>query len=240
MKIFTWINIRLVLLLGLVVFLFSFASHRNSTRKIIKTQIVFEDQTPLFLSEQMVNKLLIEKNNNVKTLNKVALDLKSVEDCLKSNEYIQNAEVFLTIDGVLKIQVKQRVPLARVFDNESSFYIDNKGDKMSLSDTYAARVPLVSGEVNKVKTEQLSKVMEKIEADDFLKKNIIGVQVLPNGNIIMKNRNYDFIIEFGSTFNIERKFYNYKAFFQKAVTDSTLTKYKRINLKFTQQVVCVK
>jgi len=240
MKIFTWINIRLVLLLGLVVFLFSFASHRNSTRKIIKTQIVFEDQTPLFLSEQMVNKLLIEKNNNVKTLNKVALDLKSVEDCLKSNEYIQNAEVFLTIDGVLKIQVKQRVPLARVFDNESSFYIDSKGDKMSLSDTYAARVPLVSGEVNKVKTEQLSKVMEKIEADDFLKKNIIGVQVLPNGNIIMKNRNYDFIIEFGSTFNIERKFYNYKAFFQKAVTDSTLTKYKRINLKFTQQVVCVK
>ena len=36
------------------------------------------------------------------------------------------------------------------------------------------------------------------------------------------------------------KIKNYKAFFQKAVSDSTLNKYKRINLKFTKQVVCIK
>ena len=29
-------------------------------------------------------------------------------------------------------------------------------------------------------------------------------------------------------------------FFQKAVSDNTLTKYKTINLKFTKQVVCIK
>jgi len=79
-----------------------------------------------------------------------------------------------------------------------------------------------------------------INEDEFLKKNIIGVQVLPNGSLVMANRNYDFRIDFGRTINIERKFKNYKAFFQKAVSDSTLTKYKRINLKFTKQVVCIK
>ncbi len=36
------------------------------------------------------------------------------------------------------------------------------------------------------------------------------------------NRNFDYEIDFGKTINIEKKFNNYKAFFQKAVTDSSL------------------
>jgi len=82
--------------------------------------------------------------------------------------------------------------------------------------------------------------LRTIYEDEFLQKNIIGVQVLPNGSLILENRNYDFKIDFGRTINIKRKFDNYKAFFQKAVSDSTLIKYKMINLKFTQQVVCIK
>ena len=90
------------------------------------------------------------------------------------------------------------------------------------------------------KKEKLSEVLRMINEDEFLKKNIIGVQVLTNGSLIMANRNYDFQIDFGRTINIEKKFKNYKAFFQKAVLDSTLKKYKKINLKFTKQVVCIK
>ena len=111
---------------------------------------------------------------------------------------------------------------------------------MSLSDNYTARVPLLSGEITVVKKEKLSEVLRMINEDEFLKKNIIGVQVLTNGSLIMANRNYDFQIDFGRTINIEKKFKNYKAFFQKAVLDSTLKKYKKINLKFTKQVVCIK
>ncbi len=66
------------------------------------------------------------------------------------------------------------------------------------------------------------------------------MQVVPNGSLIMQNRNYDYTIDFGKIINIDRKFKNYKAFFQKAVSDSTLNNYKKINLKFTQQVVCIK
>ncbi len=56
----------------------------------------------------------------------------------------------------------------------------------------------------------------------------------------MFNRNYDYQIVFGSLNNFETKFKNYKAFFQKAVLDSTLYKYKMIDLRFTKQVVCTK
>ena len=111
---------------------------------------------------------------------------------------------------------------------------------MPVSNNFTARVPLVSGAILAVDKEKFAEILNKIEADDFLKKNITSVQVLPNGSLIMENRNYNYKIDFGRTINIDKKFKNYKAFFQKAVNDSLLKNYKRINLKFTQQVVCIK
>ena len=37
MKLFTWTNIRLVLMFGVVIFLYAFTSHKNATRKVTKT-----------------------------------------------------------------------------------------------------------------------------------------------------------------------------------------------------------
>jgi cell division protein FtsQ len=56
----------------------------------------------------------------------------------------------------------------------------------------------------------------------------------------MRNRNYNYQIDFGGLINIEQKFQNYKAFFQKVSLDNTLDKYKKIDLRFTEQVVCTK
>ena len=240
MKIFTWTNIRLVLMIMLVLFLFSFASMRNENRKIAKIDVEIVDKDTPFLLPEMVNKLLIEKNEHSKTITKEGLDLKKLEKSVNNNDFVQKSEVFVSVDGVLKAVVKQKTPVGRVVSETGSFYVDYEGNRMPLSENYSARVPLVSGKINAVENEKLSEVLKMIYEDDFLKKNIIGVQVVPNGNLIMQNRNYDYTIDFGKIINIDRKFKNYKAFFQKAVSDSTLNNYKKINLKFTQQVVCIK
>jgi cell division protein FtsQ len=148
--------------------------------------------------------------------------------------------VFVSVDGVLKAVVKQKTPIARVFDGEDSFYIDYKGDRMPLSINFTARVPLVSGEINKKNSEDLTELFRIIYDDAFLKKNIIGVQVMSNGSVKMQNRNFSYQIDFGGTKRMKAKFNNYKAFFQKAVLDSSLYKYKIIDLRFSQQVVCTK
>lgn len=240
MKIITWTNVRLLLMILSVIMLYSFTSYKNKYRKIKKTEVVFVGENTLFMKEEMVNKLLIEKNRDIQTLNKVDLDLKKLEMSINKQQMVQKADVFVSVDGVLKAVVKQKTPVGRVFDETGSFYVDSEGDKMPLSDNFTARVPLLSGQVTVVEKEKLAEVLRMIAEDEFLKKNIIGVQVLPSGSLVMAIRNYDFKIDFGRTINIEKKFKNYKAFFQKAVSDSTLSKYKRINLKFTKQVVCIK
>ena len=240
MKLFNWTNIRLFLMLGLVIFLFSFTSNRNEHRKLKKSVVVFVGDNALFVKRETVNKLLIENRENASSIEKDKLDLNKLERILDSNAMIEKSDVFVSIDGVLKAVVKQKTPIARVFEGNHSFYVDYEGGKMPLSDNFTARVLLVSGVVNKKNYEDLAQLFHMIYDDDFLKKNIIGIQIMPNGSLIMFNRNFNYQIDFGRMVNVERKFKDYKAFFQKAVLDSSLYKYKKIDLRFTKQVVCTK
>lgn len=239
MKRFKWDDVRLVLMFGALVFLFSFSAKRNEGRKLSGAEIEFTDEET-FITHDKVNNLLIQNFDTVTSIPKVKLDLNNVEKRLDKNPMIDKAEVYATVDGRLKALVKQRTPVARVFDGDVSYYIDYKGRKMPLSEVSAARVPIVTGEINVVDQDKLYDLLRYIHDDDFLKKNIIGMEIKPSGGIKMMNRNYDYEIQFGRLINVEKKFNNYKAFFQNAVRDTLIEKYKTINLKFTQQVVCTK
>ncbi len=239
-KYFKWNTIRLMLMLMLLGFLYSFTAKRNENRKLQNATVEFLDGEQLFVTHETVNKLLIENKKDASSIRKVALDLNNLENTINQHEMIEKAEVFVSVDGHLKAVVRQKTPVARVFENGNSYYVDYKGTKMPLSAIHTARVPLVSGGINDKNREDLYKLFRMIHDDEFLKKNIIGIRVMPSGSLKMKSRNFDYDIDFGKTINMEKKFRNYKAFFQKAVQDSSIMGYKVINLKFTQQVVCTK
>ncbi|MWB95242.1 cell division protein FtsQ [Flavobacterium sp. GA093] len=240
MKLFNWTNIRLLLIFGLVLFLYSFAQHKNGERKLRKSAVIFVGENPVFVKKETVNKLLIENKSDASGIKKEELDLNKIEKTLDAQEMIEKSDVFVSIDGVLKAVIKQKTPIARIYDGDRSFYIDYKGGTMPLSDNFTARVPLVSGTINEKNNKELATLFRTIYDDAFLKKNIIAIQIMPNGSLKMFNRNYNYFIDFGRTMNAEQKFKNYKAFFQKAVLDSSLYKYSKIDLRFTEQVVCTK
>ena len=109
-----------------------------------------------------------------------------------------------------------------------------------MSDVYSARVPLVKGNVSGYFKKGFVKAFRAIDEDDFLKKNIIAVEIFDNGSMKMFTRSHNYEIMFGRPVLIDKKFKNYKAFYQYAQKDTLLDKYKSINLMFTQQVVCSK
>jgi cell division protein FtsQ len=240
MKFINWINIRLVLMMAILVVLYSFTSNRNAHRKITKSEVIFVGKSDNFIDAKTVNKLLIENNKGLQSIAKSDLNLDKLENSINKNPMVEKAQVFVSVDGVLKAFVKEKKPIARVFNDESTYYIDYQGNTMPLSNTNTARVPLVLGSISAKNRKQLTKVLKLIYDDPFLKKNIIGLELDNNDDLQMKNRNYNFQIEFGKMVHIEKKFKNYKAFFQKVVLDSTLNKYKKINLRFNHQVVCSK
>jgi cell division protein FtsQ len=104
---------------GLVIVLFSFTSNRNENRKLTKTKVVFVGENSSFLKQETVNKLLIENNADASAIRKDKLDLNKLEKAVSSNQMVEESEVFVTIDGVLKAVVKQKTPIVRVFDGNT-------------------------------------------------------------------------------------------------------------------------
>lgn len=240
MKKLNWNNIRLLLMLIAIVFLYAFSLNKNNKRVVSQPEVEFLGESKLFITQENVNNLLIEKLRKGKTILKDELVLKALESVLTDNGAIENAEVFVTTAGKLKVQVKQKTPIARIFEGNSSFYIDYQGTEMPLSSNFSARVPLVTAQVTPENKPELVTLLKYIYQDEFLAKNIISIDVRQDNSVVMKNRNFNFNINFGKITDIERKFNNYKAFYQKAVQESLIEDYSEINLIFTKQVVCTK
>ena len=223
-----------------MVFLYGFTSNRNGVKKVKEPLIEFVEGNNEFLTHDMVNKLLIQNQVEVKNQAKSVIDLQGLEKNVLLNPYIESATVFLTVDGLLSTVVKQREPVFRVNANSMSYYVDVYGVKVPLSANFSARVPLVTGKVNEKDLVDITNLIKKINKDDFLKKEIIGIDKISNGEYVFSTRSGNYKIEFGNLEDVVIKFKKLKAFYNKAYADKTIHQYKTINVKYHNQVVCAK
>ena len=232
-------SIKIIVLLILVGFLFVFSSFRNSTRKVSEPVVKFMGEENLFVTHETVSKLLIVNQESVTNKPKEIIDLNGLEDALNSNPMIKEAQVYINVDGQLTAVIIQKKPIARVATN-ASYYVDEDATHMPLSTNYSARVPLVTGFVEKNNLHNIAVVARKVQSDEFLKNNVVEISQNENKSIDLKFRKDDFVIQLGSLEQLEKKINNLKAFYQKAMRDSTLNKYSVVNLRFDKQVICTK
>ena len=226
--------------IGVLVFLFIFSNQRNTQKTINKIDIQFESEEPYFLTHEIVNKLLIQNSERVQKQAKSVIDLYKLEEQVLENPYIEKASLFMTIDGTLNSFIKQRQPIARIFTGNSSYYIDSQAIKVPISENYSARVPLITGVDDENEVSELMVLLNKIVGDDFLNKEIVGIHLQATKEYMMTVRSGDYTIEFGKLTAIDSKIKKLKAFYSKVFLDSTIHKYKTINIKYHNQVVGIK
>ena len=234
-----WNYIKGILVLVLMCFVFAFSANRNNRRPVSEVKVNFLGDDNLFITQESVNKLLIVKKEDLTKVPKEILDLNGLETALNSNPMIKTAQVYLTVNGEVRADVKQCKPIARVNTN-ASYYIDDEGKFMPLSTNYSARVPLVTGYIEKNNLNNIFEIANKIYNDQFLRKHIVESHQMQEERIILKTRVLAFEIVIGTFDNLEKKINNLKAFYQKAKKDKTLEKYSIVNLQFENQVVCTK
>lgn len=240
MSIINWNYIKGMFLIALVVFLYGFSHHKNSTKPVRDIVIEFDNGNNLYMNYQMVNKLLIQNNRTVKNQAKSVIDLHKIEANVLAHPMVEDASIFLTVDGLLKSKIKQRTPIARVITNNKSYYIDKQAKTMPLSTNYSARVMLISGNVKEEDNKKIHLLVTTILNDNFLKKQVIGIQKTQNNEFVLRTRVGDQKIFIGKIENLNQKFKNLKSFYAKTMTDKTIKNYVEINLKYNNQVVCTK
>ena len=145
----------------------------------------------------------------------------------------------MSVNGELSAEIEQKRPIARVHTN-ASYYIDDEGSYMPLSSNYAARVPLVTGNIKKNNLNTVFQFAKAVDEDEFLKKHVIEIHQNDDGTIDFRVRKSNFKVHLGTLKQLQKKINNFKAFYQKALKDKILDNYKLVNLKFDEQVICTK
>ncbi|CEN52894.1 cell division protein FtsQ/DivIB [Capnocytophaga canis] len=227
---------KLLIIILLPLFLQIFASMRHANRSVKEVNVnhLSDEQ---FVTDESIRRILLKDPQALTPLQLV--DLKDLEETLNNHQMIEKAEVFYTIDGVLEATVKQRQPIARIYENGAFSYMDSQGKLMPLSNIYSARVPLVYGNAQKF-WETTYQLVQFIKKDDFLTKNITEIKVTNKGDYYFRLRIPNFVVIFGKYENIEQKKANLKAFYRQMEKDDRLNDYKIVNLKYANQVVCTK
>ena len=234
-----WNHLKLVFLFLTVIALYSFADYRSSQKNVDDIVVKFMGDNDLYLTEASVNKLLIQNYGTVKNRPKEELVLNTIEEVLLSNDMVKNAQVYLTVNGELISKIVQRKPIGRV-EGVSKFYLDDMGKRMPMSQNHSARVPIITGKITGKSLEDAYVILNYINEDDFLRKNVIGIHIEEEGKYQLKFRLENFVVNLGGVDNLNEKFKNFMAFYAKAAKDKSLEKYAIVSLEFSNQVVCTK
>ena len=172
-------------------------------------------------------------------------------------------DVYTAINGTLHVRIQQRQPSVRVINNNGKeCYIDTDGYLMPLHPQKAARVIIANGnltdplnavtsikiggkhnELEKRDLSDLEKVyllVSCINNDKFLKAQIEQIFFNDSKEIELVPKVGNHIIHFGKIDDMEKKFWKLKIFYTKILEQEGWGKYKIINLKYANQIVCSK
>jgi len=229
-------KIIIIMILILSVLLYYSANLSNSNRKIKSIEIIIKPTNLNFISNDSVLKMVDKYNLS----SKVKIHLSKIEEEINKINSVQNAEAYIFPNQKLFLDIKQKEPIARIFTNDSVFYLDKNSNFMSLSNLQSVKVPLIFGYSKESDLKYLTKISLLIKNDDFLNNNISQIIILENQHINLRFRHSNTIIELGNNFDLDNKIQNLKAFYTRAYAINEVDKYKKLNLKFENQVVAVK
>src|SRR4029079_5925145 len=108
-----------------------------------------------FVQQDDIAQVIEEKFGKLEGKLLSSINISLLEKIIDANPFVLKAQVFSTVDGKLVVEVKQRTPIVRVINNfNESFYIDENGILMPMSDAFTAHVPVANGNIYNRETEQ--------------------------------------------------------------------------------------
>jgi len=173
------------------------------------------------------------------------LDVHAIEQVIKADPWVAEAQAYIDIDRVMHMYVVQRVPVARIFEQSGeSYYMDGTLSIMPLSANYiyyttvVTNVPAMGSDsaYTALKT-QIYSLVSAIQADSFWNAQISQVAIDSMGMFELVPVLGNHKILFGDTANTREKLDNLMVFYKKVLNRIGWDKYETLDLRFNNQVV---
>lgn len=168
-------------------------------------------------------------------------DIKTVEieSALLKHPLIKDVQCYKTKQGVVKVDVHQRIPHYHVMSAEGNYYVDIERKIMPAISGCAAYVPVVTGNVNKDFAKgELYDFIDFMENDAFWRNQITQVNVVNSKQIQLIPRVGSYLIELGSLEDYPSKLKKLEVLYVDGFGKLGWKDYKVVDVQYKNQVVC--
>lgn len=244
--------VLLASLAALTVIVWVSLNYSGKNRLINKVEIKISPDTGVyFVTVNDVSELLSKQVGNPTGKSAGDVSLTKIETALKKLPFVASTQVFLSLDGVLKVSVRQRIPVVRVTNNlGETYFLDTGGYKIPHTGRYAPDVLAANGNIaekltdstraNTAVLKDLLKLASFIAADPLWNAQFEQCHVDKYNDLILVPRVGRHSIVIGNAEDLPLKFSNLRVFYEKGLRNTGWEKYRQISLKYKGQVVGVR
>jgi cell division protein FtsQ len=201
-----------------------------------------------FVDENDVKNIIKEVANGEPVGKSIgSFNLKAMETSLEKSTWVKAAELFFDNNNILRVNILEREPIARVFTTTgTTFYIDSSIMMLPLSEKFPARLPvftnfpsdkivLTAADSNLLR--DIRTLSMAIEKDSFRMALIDQIDITPNRTFEMMPKIGSQVIVFGDATDAEAKFSKLEIFYKEVMAKTNWNKYSTINVQYKNQVV---
>ena len=229
-----WRILKILVTVVIFGFLLSFSLKRFNEKPLDDISVKMSDKSPVYFVDEKDIKTIVERYNTTKKVGDI--DIPSLEKNLNELPAVDSANVYLSLDGKLHLDILQRVPVFRLNNGGKGFYVDKDGTEFPISKNYSHPCMLVSGDVKKKEYLKLVELIDKIDKDSFCKNYFAGI-TKENGNFNLITNEGLYKVELGDLDHIEFKIKGFKTFVEKFLVNQNPEKYSKISVKYDNQIV---
>ncbi len=238
-----------------------FSSSKEKEVLCVSLQIHMVDSSKShFFSITELERLIMGKDITILGYPVGQINLPLLEENLLTSPYIESAELYFNLGGILHADIKQRIPVVRVITGTGeSWYLDEKGYLFPHRKSFTPHILVASGYFTggeKLKNIQNIEELAEEEAysewveildmakfiseDPFWQSQVVQVYYNRLEEFELIPRVGAHQIMFGNGERLEAKFKKLRTLYREGLEFKGWNQYDRINLKYENQVICTK
>jgi cell division protein FtsQ len=242
-----------------------FVQKEQKHRKANKLDItVNTSDNNYFVTVDDIRQLLNDRGDSIVHQSLSSINIPELEMLVNNQPAVQKAEVYVSVNGEVRVTATQRKPIARIFSmTGESYYMDDEGKLMPLSSNYTADVVAVNGAITEsygnwyhysvkdieasIELKQMSILDDIYRLCEFIRKDPVRKSLI--GQIYVNSaREFELIpavgsfrIILGDANDLDEKFNKLMVFYRDGLRNTgEWNKYSLVTLKYKNQIVCTK
>jgi cell division protein FtsQ len=257
---------RLLVWLGIIayiIFISGFVPDKYNNRVCERIDVTIVDSlTHKFIGSGDILDILLENDQRILGYPLRSINTLELEKLLYKESFVKKADIYKTVNGALNVELVQRKPVLRVINQRgNSYYIDQDGAILPVSEKFTSRVIVANGHIHEPFIVESTKSIFDIDDPEGKRNSVLrGLYELAcfiNSSRLWRaqiaqiyvNSAYEMeliprvgahVIYLGDATDIETRFSKLEALYMYGLSNTGWNNYEKINLKYENQVVCTK